>query len=47
MLLEIEEEGAEAPKRRNIIRNKIDDGLIPYVRPFCKLVRSIAGILCP
>ena len=44
MLLEIEEESAKAPKRGNIIRNKIDAAHISHAGPFGKLMRSIGSI---
>lgn len=39
MLLEIEEESEKAPKRRNIIRNKIDAAYISHAGLFGKLIR--------
>ncbi|WP_206688236.1 hypothetical protein [Aureimonas sp. OT7] len=40
MLLEIEEESEKAPKRRNIIRNKIDAAYISHASLFGKLIRA-------
>ncbi|WP_143190236.1 hypothetical protein [Aureimonas altamirensis] len=41
MLLEIEEESAKAPKRGNIIRNKIDAAYISHAGLFGKLMRPM------